>query len=107
MPDSMPDTIQIRRIVDQIMEAAAERKDPPVVKSEIPTPLKWAGGIIAGLMTVGSAGLLFWMIASISEMQLTLARMDERQSMNAANWEAKFSSLDERMARLEKQQEAR
>ncbi len=74
---------------------------------EIPAPLKWAGAIFAGLMTVGATGLLFWMISSISGMQIMLARMDERQSMNAANWEAKFRSLDERLARLEAKQEQR
>lgn len=83
------------------------RGEEDLPDAKVPPPIKWAGIIVAGLMTVGATGLLFWMISSISEMQLTLARMDERQSMNASNWEAKFRSLDERMARLEKQQEAR
>ncbi len=101
---------RVEKLTDQEAETQASVKqevakalDAPT-KSDVPAPLKWAGAIIAVLMTTGSAGLLFWMISSISGMQIMLARMDERQSMNAANWEAKFRSLDERLARLEAKQ---
>lgn len=100
MPDSLGDHAQLRKILEQLREV-----DHPSPEAKVPSPLKWAGGIVAGIMSVGSAGLLFWMISSISQMQLTLARMDERQSMNATNWEAKFRGLDERLARLEARKE--
>lgn len=102
MPDSIGDHAQLRKILEQLREV-----DKDVPEAKTPVPLKWAGGIVAAIMSVGSAGLLFWMISSISQMQLVLARMDERQSMNTTNWEAKFRGLDERMGRLEAQKEAR
>jgi len=115
MPDSLGDAAQKRLIIEQVAEAVilkvqgeGLRREPSLSPEEkMPAPLKWAGAIIAGIMTVGCAGLLFWMITSISQMQLTLARMDERQSSNTTNWEAKFRSLDERMGRLETQKVAR
>lgn len=110
----MPDTgnaAQIRLVADQVADAAILKfaSEHPELgrKPDIPSPIKWASVIIAGIMTAGSAGMLFWMISSIQQMQLTLARMDERQSMNTTNWEAKFRGLDERMGRLEAQKEAR
>lgn len=109
MPDSSPaDTEQTRLAVEKVIKAMRlqyEGQFSPTGSAEakVPPPLKWAGAIIGGIMTVGCAGLLFWMITSISQMQLTLARMDERQSSNTTNWEAKFRSLDERMGRLETQ----
>jgi hypothetical protein len=112
MPDG--NAAQVRAIADQVAEAAILKftSEHPVIAKElpdakVPAPLKWAGVIVAGIMSVGSAGMLFWMISSISQMQLTLARMDERQSSNTTNWEAKFRGLDERMGRLEAQKEKR
>lgn len=109
MPDG--NAAQVRAIADQVAEATISKfasEHPDLArKSDIPAPIKWASVIIAGIMTAGSAGMLFWMISSIQQMQLTLARMDERQSSNTTNWEAKFRGLDERMGRLEAQKVAR
>jgi hypothetical protein len=112
VPDSLGDAAQTRMIAQQVAKAAiaefdAEhpRREVELPDAKVPAPLKWAGVIVAGIMSVGSAGLLFWMISSISQMQLTLARMDERQSMNTTNWEAKFRGLDDRLGRLESQRE--
>lgn len=103
MPDG--NAAQVRAIADQVAEATISKfasEHPELAhKPEIPGPLKWASVIIAGIMTAGSAGMLFWMISSIQQMQLVLARMDERQTMNTTNWEAKFRGLDERLGRLE------
>jgi uncharacterized membrane protein YoaK (UPF0700 family) len=83
------DAAQIRAIMEQSSEAAADlairnfvANHPELrqasVTTEIPAPLKWAGAIIAGLFTAGTATLAFWLVSTVSEMQVTLARMDER-----------------------------
>lgn len=76
-------------------------------KVTVPSPLKWAAGIVAAVMTVGASGLLFWMVTTISSVQLTVVRIDERQAMNTKQWSDRFTSIEQRMDRLEAQQRAR
>lgn len=86
---SIGDEAQIRRITDPIAGAAASiaisefASQHPELRqasatTEIPAPLKWASIIIAGLFTAGTATLAFWLVSTVSLMQVTLARMDER-----------------------------
>lgn len=85
MPDS-GQAAQIAIVAEQVVAAAiaklrveqpeliaAQPKEPP-----IPAPLKWAGGIVAALMIACVSGLGIWLVTTVSEMQVTLARMDER-----------------------------
>lgn len=86
---SIGDEAQIRRITDPIARAVESiaisefASQHPELRqasatTEIPAPLKWASIIIAGLFTAGTATLAFWLVSTVSLMQVTLARMDER-----------------------------
>lgn len=101
--ESAGDVAQIRRIAEQLAPIYADRP----IKPELPAPLKWAAGIIGAIMTAGSLTLAIWLVSTVNQMQVTLARMDERAAMNSQNLTDKFKSLDERLARLEAQKEAR
>lgn len=68
--------------------------------AEIPSPLKWAGGIIAALFTAGTATLAFWLVSTVSEMQVTLARMDERMVSGNVR-DARVDDLTRRVQRNE------
>ena len=70
--------------------------------TEIPAPLKWAGAIIAGLFTAGTATLAFWLVSTVSEMQVTLARMDER--MVSGN--VQDGRVDDLQRRVQKNEQA-
>jgi hypothetical protein len=86
MPDSLGDAAQVRKIVEQVVEATIvkiEAEHPRAKEAEIPAPLKWAGGIIAALMVACVSGLGIWLVTTVSEMQVTLARMDERMQSGA------------------------
>lgn len=73
---------QIRIIANQVADSAVLRffeRYPPHSESNIPAPLKWAGGfamLVAGALLVGYFN---WLTDTVSEMQVTLARIDERQ----------------------------
>jgi hypothetical protein len=73
-------------------------------KPEVPAPLKWAGGIIAGLFTAGTATLAFWLVSSVSEMQVTLGRMDERMASGVVR-DSRVDALELRVATLEADRE--
>ena len=57
--------VQARTIAEQVAVAAVElyaQRNPPVPpKHEILAPLKWAGGIIAALMTLAATGMMVWL----------------------------------------------
>lgn len=98
--------VQIRLIAEQIAEAAVTKfalTHPEIshVKAEIPAPLKWAGAIIGVLFTTGIAGVAFWLVSSVNTMQVTLARMDERQIMQSSNQEAWKADVTRRLDKLE------
>ena len=102
-PSSIGDEAQKRIIAEQVAEAAVTKvlyDHPELRKAEIPAPLKWAGGIIAGLFTAGAATLVFWLVSSVSEMQVTLARMDERMASGTVK-DARFDDIDRRVTKLE------
>ena len=91
---------QTRIAAEQIAESVITRftqQHPEFRKAEIPAPLKWAGAIVASLFTAGIAGMALWLVSSVSNMQVTLARIDER----SVNRDAQYSELDERVRRLE------
>lgn len=105
MPTSdLGNSAQVRVVADQVAEAAISKfvaEHPEIRKAEIPPPLKWAGAILAALFTTGVAGTAFWLVSSVSEMQVTLARMDERQASAGAKQDDRFTDLDRRVTRLE------
>lgn len=101
---SMADTEQVRAIIEQVSETLFykfEREHPVKTEAAIPSPLKWAGAIIAGLFTAGTATLAFWLVSSVSDMQVTLARMDERMASGMVK-DARFEDLERRVIVLER-----
>lgn len=109
---SIGDEAQIRRITDPIARAAATiaisefaSQHPELrqssVTTEIPAPLKWASVIIAGLFTAGTATLAFWLVSTVSEMQVTLARMDERLANQTAVQSEQIKEIAGRVTVLE------
>lgn len=100
---SMGDSEQVRAIIEQVSETLFykfEREHPVRTEAAIPSPLKWAGAIIAGLFTAGTAALAFWLVSTVSEMQVTLARMDERMASGTVK-DARVDELDRRVTKLE------
>lgn len=105
MPDSA-DRAQIAKIAEQVVIAAITQlrvENPELLvakEAAIPAPLKWAGAIIAGLFTAGTATLAFWLVSTVSEMQVTLARMDERMQSGTIK-DARYDDIERRVTKLE------
>lgn len=111
MAGSLGDAAQTRAIVQQAGEAAAElaiaryaaAHPPPPPKAEIPPPLKWAGIIAAALLTTGVGGTAVWAMTTINEMQVTVARIDERMVSSQNTEDSRFEEINRRLMRLEEQ----
>lgn len=80
----------VRAIVEPTAKAAASAAirefvqthphwQAPAPKAEIPAPLKWAGAAVLALMTAAVIALSFWVVSTLNELQLTVARIDTRQ----------------------------
>lgn len=93
----------IRVISEQAADIALSKHlaAHPALKAEIPPPLKWAAGILAALMTMGISAFCFWMVTTLNEMQITVARIDERQQSSSGDTTGKFQEIDRRIATLE------
>ena len=101
MTDSMGSAAQVRIIADQVAEAAITKfyaEHPP--KAELPSPLKWAGIIMAGVFTTGLGAMAVWLVSTVSDMQVTLARLDERMASGAVK-DSRYEELDRRVTTLE------
>ena len=110
MTGSIGDAAQTRAIVDQaakagaslaVTEFVASHPELLVPKPEIPAPLKWAGGIAAALLATGVGGTAVWLMTTVNQMQVTLARMDERMSGNDTAQGDRDDDQDRRISRLE------
>lgn len=85
----------IRRFGAQL--AAGQTAAPP--KADLPAPLKWIGAIAAAIMTAGSVALFIWVVSTLNELQLTVARIDERQLHDTTG--KRLDQIEERLGRLE------
>jgi hypothetical protein len=96
---------QIRLMGEQIAEMAIQKfrlEHPETqLKPEIPAPLKWAAGIISALFTMGVGAFCLWMVTTLNDMQITVARIDERQQSQSGDSDGKFSDFDRRITQLE------
>lgn len=109
MTGSLGDAAQIRKIVDQSGEAAASlavakyaaEHPVPQTKPEIPGPLKWAAGIISALLAMGVGGSVVWLMTTVNEMQVTVARIDERLSSADRAQTSRDDEINRRLTRLE------
>lgn len=112
MPDSIGDSAQIRMIAEQVGESAAEiaiskfaATHPEVrrgtVVAEIPAPLRWAAIIASAVITVSASGGLIWLVSTVSEISVTMARMDERMANYTVRQAEQIEALSRRIERLE------
>lgn len=119
MAESIGDSAQVRKIAEQVGEGVADvvlekfiAKHPEVrrgtVVAEIPPPLKWAGILVGSAITLLTGTGLVWIVTSVSEMSVTLARMDERmgnyienQTTRMDDFEGRLNRYSERLERVE------
>ena len=104
----MPDTgnaAQTRVVAEQVADAAVTRfaaQHPELrQKVEVPPPLKWAAAIIAALFTMGAGAMAVWLVGTVNSMQVTLARMDERQASQTISQDSRFTDHERRIQQLE------
>jgi exoribonuclease II len=107
MPDS-GNAAQTRVVAEQVAEATITRfvaehpelrQQHPVV-AETPPLIKWVVGAAAALGLAAMIGGGSWLVSSVSQMQVTLARLDERMTTGAVK-DARFDDLERRVARNE------
>ena len=102
----------VRAVADQVADAAveryAQRHPAPEPKMEVPAPLKWAAAIVAAIMAAGGVALVFWIVGTLSDLQQTVTRIDERQQLTGGSTTQRIDKIEERVTRLEQaKQEAR
>ena len=107
MPDArVPnsgDLAQYRIMAEQAADIALTKhvNSAPKEKADIPAPLKWAAAIIASLMSLGIGALCLWLVTTLNEMQVTVARIDERQQSSGDDVNGRFEEVNRRVSRLE------
>lgn len=111
MAESLGDAAQTRAIVDQAAKASASiainefiASHPEMMvkpKPEVPAPLKVAGAIVLTLLTTGIGGTAVWAMTTINEMQVTVARIDERMEGDSKSLDSRFDEINRRLSRLE------
>lgn len=103
MTDSLGDAAQVRMIVEQALEAAIIKFEGDGARTnaaEIPPLIKWLVGSIAALGFAALIGGGTWLVTSVSTMQITLARMDERMAAGSVK-DARVDDLSRRVVQLE------
>lgn len=104
---SIGDEAQLQLIADRIGKAAASIairefvqthphfETPTPSKPETPAYVKWGAGIGATLV----AAAIIWMAATLNQLQITVARIDERQITDTTK--ADVRDLQRRVTALE------
>jgi hypothetical protein len=110
----MPGTPETSNPKEQIADAVLDRfvsQHPELrqatIVTEIPPSLRWAGIIMGAVMTAAATAGLFWLVATVSEMQVTLARMDERIGNWISTQDQRYADLEARIEKLETKMEKR
>jgi hypothetical protein len=104
MADSSGNAEQTRVVAEQVADTAISRfvaRHPEVTQAEIPAPLKWASGIIAALLVIAVAGTATWLVSTVSEMMVTLARVDERMGNQETSRAAEIDEVKRRLTIVE------
>lgn len=77
-----------------------DRKHPrEPVKAEIPQALKFWGTIGGAVLTVCLTSGTLWGVSTLNQLQITVARMDERQQQDITP--ARLDKIEERLSRIE------
>ncbi|KKW93969.1 hypothetical protein [Sphingobium chungbukense] len=92
-----PQLAQIERAIARLNGALPEEGE----KVTNPT-LKWLAGLAASVVAVIITGAMFWVASSVTDMQQTLARIDERQKAQTEAQDSRFADYDRRITRLER-----
>jgi ferric-dicitrate binding protein FerR (iron transport regulator) len=98
---------QVRVITEQVADAVITRffsMHPELskpVKQDWPPPLKWASAIIAALFTAATIGMAFWVVNTLSSLQDTVTRIDERQKLSDPALSKRFDDIERRVGVLE------
>lgn len=88
---------QLERAVARLSGAVPDESD------KVTNPvLKWLAGIAAGLVSTIITVAMFWVASSVTDMQQTLARIDERQKAQTQAQDSRFADYDRRITRLER-----
>jgi hypothetical protein len=102
-PTPKPETTEeiADKVIQRFTSQHPELRQGTVV-TEIPPTIRWAGIILGGTMTAAATAGLFWIVTSVNEMQVTLARMDERIGGWISMQETRYVDLERRISNLEK-----
>lgn len=112
---------QVRLIIEQVVDAMSVRLknmtpepvQPAAAASdlEVPAPLKWAAAIVAALFTAATVGMALWVVTTLTGLQETVTRIDERQKLADPQSVQRFEELrrraDENARRIGVLEEAR
>lgn len=110
MPLTDANTQAVRAVAEQvgiiaakeaIEQFVAQHPELNKITAEIPAPLKWAATIIGAVLVLVSGSAVLWVVTTISAMQITLARVDERMTMQAPAQETRFVTIEARLTRVE------
>ena len=96
--------VQTRAVAEQVAEAVLTRfvaEHPDINRQDIPPMLKWSAGVVSALLTAGISALAFWLVSTVNDMQMTLARVDERMASQADNQASQFEEINRRINKLE------
>lgn len=90
--------------MEQAAEAAIVQftSQHPELRAEAPIPpiVKWLVGAIAGFGSAALIGLGFWLVTSVSQMQVTVARIDERLNSGSIK-DARVDDIERRVNKNE------
>lgn len=69
--------------------------------AEIPAPLRWAGMLAGAVITAVATAAGIWVISTISDVQLTVTRIDERIERGAELQKERFDDMERRINAIE------
>lgn len=69
--------------------------------AEIPAPLRWAGMLAGAVITAVATAAGIWVISTISDVQLTVTRIDERIERGAELQKERFDDMERRISTIE------
>lgn len=69
--------------------------------AEIPAPLRWAGMLAGAVITAVATAAGIWVISTISDVQLTVTRIDERIERGAELQKERFDDMERRIGAIE------
>lgn len=104
---------QIRYVAEQLADATVARlerrfesgadrnasRQPAAM--EWPAPIKWAAGIIAGVISLSAGAGLLWMVNTVNDVQLTLTRLEATLSVRDEMAKDKQEEVTRRIKDLE------